>query len=122
MASRRAKKNVTKKAISKPPENLEITVRYSSSTGVLTEEEKKKFIRNLKKEHYYYDYLSGKFKFAFQNSESATIGTFLWKDGAGDQREASERVIALLLGDFDILPEGVKANLIKTEDVYKKTL
>jgi hypothetical protein len=122
MASRKGKKNVTKKAIPKAPENLEITVQYSSRAGVLTEDEKKKFIKNLKKEHYYYDYLSGKFKFAFEDSMGSTLGTFLWKGGAGDQREASERVIALLLGDFDILPEGVKAKLIKTEDVYKKNL
>jgi hypothetical protein len=122
MATRRAKKNLTKKANTKAPENLEITIRYRSSLGALTEPEKKKFIRNLKKENYYSNYLSGKFKFAFQDSEGSTIGTFLWKEGAGDHGIMTDRVIALLLGDFNILPEGVNAKLVKTEEVHKKTL
>jgi hypothetical protein len=122
MATRRAKKPVTKKANTKKPENLEIVIRYRSGNGALSEDEQKKFIRNLKKQNYYYNYLSGKFKFAFENTEDCTIGTFLWKEGAGGQGESYDRVIALLLGDFNILPEGVTAKLVKLEDVYKKTL
>jgi len=122
MASRKTKKTGTKKANSKRPENLEITVRYSSENGVLTEDEKKKFMRNLKKQNYYSNYLSGKFNFAFEDTEDCTNGKFLWKTGAIDQGESYDRVIALLLGDFDILPEGVEAKLVKTEMVHKKTL
>jgi hypothetical protein len=117
MASRKAKKNVTKKANIKKAENLEIVVKYSSGDGALTEAEKKKFIRNLKKQNYYFDYLSGKFKFVFQDSDGFTTGTFLWKGGAGNWGEATDRVEALLLGDFNILPEGVIAKLIKREEV-----
>jgi hypothetical protein len=121
MASRRAKKAVTKKANTKKPENLEIVIKYASGNGALTEDEKKKFIRNLKKQNYYSNYLSGKFKFAFEDNGDFTTGTFLWKEGAGGQGESYDRVIQLLLGDFDILPEGVTAKLVKLEDVYKKT-
>lgn len=117
MASRKVKRGATKKAISKPLENLEITIKYSSSGGALTEDEKKRLIRKLKKEYYYSTYLSGKFRFAFQDSESSTLTTYLWKGGAGDQREAGDRVVKLLLGDFNILPEGVTAKLIKTREV-----
>jgi hypothetical protein len=96
------------------PENLLIVVRYTGPTGPLTETEKKRFIRNLKKQHYYYDYLSRKFKFTFEDrEEGSTEGRFIWKEGSLDN-EAGERVVAMLLGDFNILPEGVAAELVET--------
>lgn len=83
----------------------------------MSEEQKKRLIRNIKKQHYYYDYLSGKFKFAFEDSENCTEATYLWKGGAGDWHEAGERVPALLTGDFDVLPEGVTAKLVSSKEV-----
>lgn len=98
----------------KAPENLLIVVHYTGPNGTLTEEEKKRFMRNLKKQHYYYDYLSRKFKFAFEDrAGKCTEGRFTWKEGSLNN-EAGERVVAMLLGDFNILPEGVKADLVET--------
>jgi len=115
MPPRRTLKN-TKKGVAaaKAPENLLIVVHYTGPNGTLTEEEKKRFMRNLKKQHYYYDYLSRKFKFTFEDKgDDCTEGRFIWKEGSLDN-EAGERVVAMLLGDFNILPEGVTAKLVKT--------
>ena len=112
-------KKATLKAVPKPKplENRQFIVRYKCNGGPLSEEQKKRLIKNIKKQHYYYDYLSGKFKFAFADSENCTEATYLWKGGAGDWHEAGERVPALLTGDFDVLPEGVTAKLISSKEV-----
>ena len=112
----------TRKAASKAPsakvfENRQFVVRYKCDGKPLSEEQKKKLIRNIKKQHYYADYLSGKFKFSFSNTQGSTFATYLWKGGAGDWREAGERVPALLTGDFNVLPEGVTAELISSNEV-----
>jgi hypothetical protein len=97
----------------KVPENLLIVVHYTGPNGTLTEEEKKRFIKNLKKEHYYHVYLSGKFRFTFADrDDGCTEGRFIWKEG-WHTGEANERVIALLLGDFNVLPPGVKVGLVE---------
>lgn len=116
MPPRRTLKNGKKgaAAAAAAPENLLIVVRYTGPSGPLTEEEKKRFIRNLKKQHYYYEYLSRKFKYTFEErADGCTEGRFIWKEGILDN-EAGERVVAMLLGDFNILPEGVAAKLVKT--------
>jgi hypothetical protein len=110
-------RKATLKAAPKPKENREFIVRYKFESGPLSEEQKKRLIRNIKKQHYYYNYLSGKFKFVFTDSENCTEATYLWKGGAGDWHEAGERVPALLTGDFDVLPEGVTAKLISSKEV-----
>lgn len=93
------------------PENRQYIVRYSTP---LTEEQKKRLIRNIKKEHYYHVYLSGKFKFSFEDSKKYTEATYLWKGGAGDWHEAGERVHAILT----VSPEGVSAKLISSKEIF----
>lgn len=92
-------------------ENRQFIVRYSEP---LSEEQKKRLINNIKKQKYYYDYLSRKFKYSFEDSETYTEATYLWKGGAGNWNEAGERVPALLTG---ILPEGVTAKLVSNKEV-----
>jgi hypothetical protein len=103
----------------KPLENRQFIVRYKFASGPLSEEQKKRLIRNIKKHHYYYDYLSGKFRFSFMDSENCTEATYLWKGGAGNWNEAGERVPDLLAGVNydDILPEGVTAKLVSNKEV-----
>jgi hypothetical protein len=104
-------------------ENLEIVVRYTCDGGALSGEQKLKLIKNIKKEHYYHDYLSGVFRYAFVDSESNTIATYLWKGAAGDTHEAGDRVLGMLTGDYyETLPEGVKAKLIGTNEVSYKSI
>jgi len=114
-------RKATLKAVPKPKplENRQFVIRYKFASGPLSEEQKKKLIRNIKKHNYYYNYLLGKFKFAFVDSENCTEATYLWKGGAGDWREATDRVPALLAGDHydDILPEGVTAKQISDKEV-----
>jgi len=106
-----------KNTVPKKPENLQIVIRYKSAGKSLTDNEWNKLIRKIKKERYYYDYLSGKFKFVTENKTNYTEVTYIWKGGAGDQGEATSRVIDLLTGDFDVLPEGVTANLVNINEV-----
>ena len=118
-------KKISLKAPKEPKlENLEITVRYTADSGALSEDQKTKLIKNIKKEHYYFDYLSGVFKFAFKDSDGFSTATYLWKGGAGYTGEAGERVLAMLTGDyFETLPEGVKAKLVSTKDVsYRRII
>ena len=105
------------KKTSPKPENRQFIVRYKCDNMPLSDEQKKRLMRNIKKEHYYHTYLSGKFKFSFADSENCTVATYLWKGGAGDWREAGERVPALLTGDFDVLPDGVTAKLVSSKEV-----
>ena len=117
-AQTRRNKRGTAKATPKPVlENRQFVVRYKCGGEPLTAEQRKKLIRNIKKQHYYADYLSGKFKFSFSNTQGSTFATYLWKGGAGDWHEAGERVPALLTGDFNVLPEGVTAELISSKEV-----
>ena len=112
MATRKNGRKTRKAA--KAPESLLIVVHYTGPSGTLTAEEKKRLIRNLKKERYYHIYLSGNFRFTFADGDDGcTEARFVWKSGTVDG-ESGERVIALLLGDFDILPEGVTAELVET--------
>jgi hypothetical protein len=110
---------MSKKITLKALENREFVVRYKVASGPLSEEQKKRLIRNIKKQHYYYEYLSGKFKFVFTDSENCTEATYLWKGGAGEWGEAGERVPDLLTGVYydDILPEGVTAKLVSSKEV-----
>ena len=105
------------------PVNLEIVVRYACHGGALSEEQKTKLIKNIKKEHYY-SYLSGNFRYAFVDNESNTVATYLWKGGAGDTGEAGDRVLGMLTGEYyETLPEGVKAKLIGTKEVsYRRII
>ena len=116
------RENKTRKNKSPKSENRLITVNYSSHTGALSEDEKKRLMRNIKKEKYYYDYLSGKFRFVFIDKSRFTEGRFLWQGGAGDHGEASDRVLNLLLGDFDVLPDGIKSKLVGDREVSFKSL
>jgi hypothetical protein len=117
MPARSTRKAASKAPPAKAPENRQFVVQYKCGDEPLSEEQKKKLIRNIKKQHYYYDYLSGKFKFSFSNTQGSTFATYLWKGGAGDWHEAGERVPALLTGDFNVLPEGVTAKLISSKEV-----
>lgn len=105
------------KKASPKPENRQFIVRYKFGNMPLSDEQKKRLIRNIKKEHYYHAYLSGKFKFSFNDSERYTVATYLWKGGAGDWHEAGERVPALLTGDFNVLPDGVTAELVSSKEI-----
>ena len=100
------------------PEDLKIVVTYQWEGGPLTEEQQNKFIRKLKREKYYYDYLSRKFSYKFQEGENSTKGIFLWKGGNGDHSEASHRVLELLATKIrnetlynETLPEGVSGKI-----------
>ena len=102
-----------------PLENRQFVVRYICDNKPLSEEQKKRLIRNIKKHHYYHDYLSGHFRFSFVDSDNFTEATYLWKGGAGNWNEAGERVPNLLSGLHydDILPEGVSSKLISSKEV-----
>lgn len=116
-------KKTLKAAKTPPAENLAIVVRYVCEGGPLSEEQKTKLVKNIKKEHYYHSYLSGVFRYAFADSESNTVATYLWKGGAGDTGEAGERVLGMLTGAYyETLPEGVKAKLIGTKEVSYKII
>ena len=97
--------------------NREFIIRYEYASKPLTEAQKKQLIRNIKKNGDYFDYLSGKFKYSFADSENFTEGTYLWKGGAGNWHEAGDRVPALLLGYYGVLPEGVTSMLISSKEV-----
>jgi len=107
--------------------DLQIEVEYRTAAAGLTEAEKKQLIKNIKKSNDYLTYLSRKFKFAFEDKSGCTKAVYLWKGGAGDQNEATDRVIELLVGRrpttnvsgnlLQILPEGVSSKLIKTKNV-----
>ena len=118
--------NITRKNKMKIPENRPenrlLTINYYSANSSLSEEEKKTLIKNIKKQKYYHDYLSGKFRYVFIDKIGFTEGRFLWKGGAGDWGEASDRVLDLLLGDFDVLPAGVRAEPAGDKEVSFLTL
>lgn len=120
--TRRAKRGL--KPVPNPPalKHLQIVAHYTSDGDVLSEEEKKKLIRNIKKEHYYHTYLSGHFKFAFEDLDGLTEAKYTWKGAAGANAstfgESYDRVLALLVGNrYDVLPEGVKGKVVEVYDV-----
>jgi len=120
MASRskaREHSKTRKAAAPKKSQAVEIVVRYQSADGPLTDAQKKKLIRNIKKEKYYYEYLSGHFRFVFEDSSRCSEGLFTWKGGAADGGIVFTRVVDLLTGDFGVLPEGVGAKLISVKEV-----
>jgi hypothetical protein len=90
----------------------EVIVRYTCDGIALTAAQTKEFIKKLKKEDYYHDYLSGKFKAAFSNEGGYTTGVFTIKDAPGN--EATSRVLGMLTGIYyNTLPAGVSAVLIQ---------
>jgi len=94
-------------------------VRYKSAGNKLTDAEVNKFIRKLKREHYYYEYLSGKLRYVVEQRSNATDIVYTWKGHAALDRDGIvyTRSVELLTGAFDILPEGVTATLISTTEV-----
>ena len=104
------------------PNDLKIVVNYQIDGWPLNEEEKRKFIGHLKREHYYHSYLSRKFSYTFIDYDEITKGVFVWKGGNGDHSEASFRVLQLLATQREeeylhshSLLEGVSGRIILSE-------
>lgn len=108
------KRNKTKKALPKKPENRQIIVTYSSNGAPLTENQKKNLIKHFKKDRDYVVYLSGKFKYSFADDEVCTQATYVWKGGAGNWNEAYDRVMNLLSSN---LPTGIVSESIVEQEV-----
>jgi hypothetical protein len=77
-------------------DDLKIVVKYTKNGLPLNKEEQSKLIRQIKKEKYYYDYLSRKFSYNFTEFDRFTRCAFLWKGGNNNPSEASNRVLELL--------------------------
>ena len=106
--------------------DMQIEVKYRHAGAKLTEAEKKLLIRNIKKSNDYYNYLSSKFKFKFEDTSTCTKAIYLWKGGAQYGGEAPDRVFNILVGGrttntngnlLTILPEGVTSELVQTKTV-----
>jgi hypothetical protein len=125
--TRKHKKSAaTATAATAPAVDMQIEVKYRHARAALTEAEKKQLIRNIKKSIDYYNYLTSKFKFKFEDTSGCTKAIYLWKGGATWGGEAPDRVINTLIGGratnlngnlLTILPEGVVSELVKTKKV-----